>query len=233
MRRVSKTALSLIFGVVLLGACAAPAPVQGPRQASVLSELSLCDARVCWQGHSLSLLTPEQVQADVRQLPGYEEAEINKLWSEGDITLYGWNSVGERFVQLVMHNNTPIVFARALRDDVTLGEVVNRLGDPSHVLVRVYPNPELILVGVDMIFESQGLIFSATPAKGMGQYDVTSNLRGHSYTLTAPQDPGAMYAAALYPMYGPSKLDLAAVGNDLAKLMQPWRGYGRYEVKSP
>jgi hypothetical protein len=42
-----------------------------------------------------------------------------------------------------------------------------------------------------------------------------------------------MYAAALYPMYGPPKLDLAVAGNDLAKLMQSWRGYGRYEVKSP
>ncbi len=231
MRTIAIIVALLVVGAAVFSACVAQAPSQASRPDPVLPDLVTCGSDICWQDRPLALLTPEQVQADIKQVPGYEKAEITELWSKGGVALYGWNPLDRRFVQLVLRDDTPIVFARALDEDITLGRVIDQIGNPSHVLIQVYPNPELLLMSVDVIFESQGLIFHATPVRGSGYLEVSSSLKLSSYTLASVQGLGELLASTVYPMTSPPQFSPMAAGNDLVTLAQTWRGYVRYEVK--
>ena len=233
MRAIAYGATLLIVSLFALSACGGMVAGDTPSQERVLSELTTCESGICWQGHALTTLTPQAVQNGVRQLKGYEGADIQQLWSEGDTSVHGWNPTGEIYVELVLRNDEPVVLARGPIQGVTLGQVIDRFGAPSHVLVQKYPNPELLLVAVDVIFEPLGLIFHALPAQGDHEFDVSSSLQIDSFTLSSSRKLSELVSSALYPLTEPPRVSLTNVGELLASLAQPWRNYGHYEVNVP
>lgn len=221
----------LLIGVVFLSACVMQVGNPTSIPETELPKLTLCDSGVCWGNWPLALLTPEIVQEEIKQLPGYEGAELRELWTAADVVLYGWNPGSNRFVELVLRRGRPIVLAHSLNSGLVLDRVICKLGDPSHILVQRYPNPEQLLVSVQVIYAPYGLIVHAEPTEGQRTFDVSPGLRISAFTLASTHKLDELLAAALYPLTSPPKISVETAGIDLAKAVQPWRGYVNYEVK--
>ena len=220
-----------LISVTLLSACVEQTVSPTPKVGSGLPGLALCDAGVCWADRPLALLTPEIVQEDIKRQPGYADAEPAELWSVDDVALHGWNPGDSKYIELVLRSGKPMVLARSLDNGAVLGQVINQFGDPSHILVQEYPNPERLLVSVQVIYASYGLLLHSEPTKGKGTYEVLPGLQVSAFTLSSARKLDELLASALYPLTSPPRISLEATGVDLAKSVQPWRGYGKYEVK--
>ena len=221
---------TLAITLLLLNACTVATPSQTPSTGPVLPELTMCGSDICWQGNALAHLTPQTLQDGVRQVDGYADATVQELWSNESTRVYGWSPVGERFVQLVLQDNNPVVLGRALADEVTLGQIIDKFGDPSQIVIRKVPNPEQLLVAIDVVYESLGLVFLSGYIKGHDRFQIAPDLRLETFYLSSERQLDRLLGSTLYGLRRPPEKSLSEIVKGWADTAQQWRGYGTYEV---
>jgi hypothetical protein len=194
----------------------------------------------CWQGLKFETLSYNDIENLIKSLPDFDETPTKRqgVISGNTITEYVWSVPNDtddnsRYISVVLENDTPTSLTRSFLS-LSLGKVIDRFGEPSHVLVYEAGPPSHMQVSITIVYETQGILFFSEyvpnrhpdPLKAK----VTSQVKIWAYMIGSSSGlEELMYTQLLNPEWRSDEEYRVRV-REFTNQAQSWKGYAVYDV---